>query len=1267
MPADPRRQRRVSQQQQQEEEEEDGDGVGNVGSLLLAGDDAMDEDEEDEDLFGGDDGDGDDDHHSDRHGNDRDLEQAAMATTSDGGIASSGGTAAPGNTPSSVIPSAGYPTATEPASSSLPSSSTHFQPAGLISTIITPSPFAHHTSGPTASRYRNFLQRITMNPRADTEAWSAVVGEASTCWKTLVQQGTMMIFLADAETQLRLDWIESCYGALLKYFPYSTVNCASIGEILYILSAQVGEDGGPRQDYGGMLSTNQGSQGRTQSAQRKLETILAETLGYDLDGNSITLPPSPEGGGREADYNQNNPSDTAMATSSSTTVQGQQQQHLSKRIISPQLGGMCTSSVELWLLYIKTRSRHIRRKYGLPPSFNFSSTSMASMPVSMLSPQQLDAAKAMLEDTKKSFQLATHHAGSTCFDNNILWREYLAFAKAQTPVIAANEQDRNANLLLVTPQQHMAWLRSIYQSLITNPMKGLDQFWKEYEDFEKSQNEQLAAALIQEWQPKYHHTRNVYLERLNRVFNPDDLKWKEKWATPPVSSIRYEDEDDGGEEYYYDEATNTTVPVNFDAFNTGDVAMTSADGTTGVIKKKKRKRWQKVDGGSGVGDTGGSGVDDGNVGFDSIDEYQKKMKEEFDYLALWKKRVAFERTDPERIDNPLELAHRVRSAYKEMLCVLTLYPEVWHMWSMWEDLQAPPSHSALLLGKDDAIADTPPPSKTTNAAAVLRLGQTFLPDSTLLVHGESQLIEIHAALADGKAPLGAKPSDCLNVWERFLDRAPNSLAFCIYQRLVRRYQGIEPARKVFSRARRVLLSSPSTLTRSVDGAIVDKETGTTQDVNGETEESTKINGILEDGRTRCMVTNRLDPSVGQRPNQSGSTNKNHRQSEKLVAPDTVYVGPCTWHLYASHATIEHRVNKLPETAARIYELGLRKHSSFLTKPAYILKYGRLLMELQDTVNLRALLTRALAACGTSKTPQVESLWDMTLQCEELWSIGDPSNLDNVISVERKRRAALLGKDTEDVATGTFLDAEENKIGSQKTSLSELLIGNDGGGYNTSSMIVNGVNRSVDVLDVMGLWSDGAGAPNFYSSILALRNSDDGDDMISGGRSDRSYDRRSQFARKMAVGLGSNTSAGTSALSDAGGTKTTTARERFQQGGGQQNAPIQLAIQQSPDWLRPFLLLLPASRLRGVVAKAPPHMVEMALSSLRNSQLPAERPNDGPGSATGTSLSGSKRSLSQSAGGGGDDSDEDESVPSGSGGYGTTFRSRQRSKLTTMND
>jgi hypothetical protein len=39
---------------------------------------------------------------------------------------------------------------------------------------------------------------------------------------------------------------------------------------------------------------------------------------------------------------------------------------------------------------------------------------------------------------------------------------------------------------------------------------GLDQLWQEYEDFEQSQSEALAQALMQEFAPKYRHGRNIY-------------------------------------------------------------------------------------------------------------------------------------------------------------------------------------------------------------------------------------------------------------------------------------------------------------------------------------------------------------------------------------------------------------------------------------------------------------------------------------------------------------------------------------------------------------------------------------------------------------------------------------------------------------------------------------------------------------------------------------------------------------------------------------
>ncbi|KAG7361484.1 SURF1 family protein [Nitzschia inconspicua] len=1046
----------------------------------------------------------------------------------------------------------------------------------LISTIITPSPFAHHTTGPTSSRYRNALQRITAHPLTDTEAWQALLTEVSTCWKSL--QTTKNIHALDAETQLQLDWIESCYGALLKYFPYSCSHYAAIGEILLVLSAQVGEEGGPAADYGGLLGNSQ----RSQQAQVKLETILRETLGFDVEGN---VPKQDE----ETDLSSSG-AVTAIVMPMEGAVQANTSgpTHRKRKIMSVDLGGMCTSSVELWQLYIKTSIRHSRRKHRIN-----SQTS-----------QNIDAAKAVLEDSKKAYELALEHAGSTCFDNNILWRDYVSFCKSLAPP-PMSEQERNASMMLMTPQQHMLWLRSIYQKLVCHPMTGLDQFWQEYELFERQQSEALATALLQELQPKYQHARNVYLER-NKVFNLQLLEWKTRLATPPVSSSKEGTENGEG--------------------SSGG----SGSGGTGAENTKKSEE-------------GGGGSNE-----ETVQEYNSKMQDEFDYLTEWKKRCAFERTNPERLTSQQDLAHRVRQSYKEMLCVLTLYPEAWHMWSMWED--------TLPLSS----------SEGNRAVAVLQLGQECIPDSGLLAQAQAQLMEIQAASAgsnlteNGKK--GPKPADALHVMKKYLDRAPTSLGFCIYQRLVRRYKGVEAARSVFARGRRVLSSGVGESVTKLSSLGVEKKESSSAAVGGSAINGTSLNDS-SDGENismrgkRLMVTNRLDPSIGSQDGivgSSSSRNSTVAPQENSTTHSIIPPGPVTWHLYACHANIEHRLNKLPDVAARIYELGLRRHASFLTKPPYVIKYAELLMELQDTVNLRALLTRALAACGESKnSEQVEALWNMTLQCEEMWSITDPSNLEVALSVERRRRAALFGPEIEDVSTGSRVGMGDSNtpFGVHKSSLAEQLIRSDG--YDPSSRIVNGLGRTVDVLDIMGMWGDGTAGRQYIRRV----DMDDVDEVNPGGKSDRSYQRRLQFARRLAAGV----SMEAMGASDAG-SKLLTARERLQQQGGTpgfQNTPIQMAIQQMPEWIRSMVLLLPASRLRSsIVPKAPPHLIEMALSSLRQNKLPAERPTDD----IKTTESGNKRSASAANIGGGDSSD-DEVGPSGSGGYGAQFRARQRSRIT----
>lgn len=1061
--------------------------------------------------------------------------------------------------------------------------------AELLSTVISPSPFAHHSlGGASSSRYRNALTRIGADPKADVEAWAALLTEASACWKSLytptastmnggiggsTSAASMQVVHVNiaartsAETQLQLDWIESCYGAFLKYFPYSCGHIRSIGDILFVQSARVGEEGGPATDYG---QEAPGTMSRSQQAQWKLETMLRKSLGVDLEGNNALVT------GEESDS-----SDDSAAASL--------------------VGGICTPSVDLWLLYIKTRIRHARRK-------NSNNNS-------------IEAAKKILEDSKKAYELALGFSGFTCHDNHLLWKEYLNFCKSSIPPVVS-EREQNAALLIMTPQQHMMWLREVYQKLICHAMTGLDQLWQEYENFEKNQSEALAAALIQEWQPKYQHARNIYLER-NKIFSPQDLNWKTRLAVPPVSTVWLDKMD----------------------------AERGSTGTGAAGGKKGNDATKKNDDKDAAG---------GTTTEEDLRQHHGKLREEFDYLMLWKQRCAYERTNPERLSHPQELAHRIRQAYKEMVCVLTLYPEVWHMWSTWEDMVATTS----TVANDGNSAENPAMVSGNRSIVVLQLGQEHIPDSTLLVQAHVQLEEIQAlsksTSTTGKTDSSSNDNNpALKVLESYLERAPTSLGFCLYQRLVRRYKGRDAARAVFAKARRVLsqgFDGGNFGASSTGGEKIDA-IGTK---SGVAEESSKVSGTKVNGK-RWMVTNRLDPSIGissvTKP-QNNSNGEDNTTSSIQMAP-----GPITWHLYACHATIEHRLNKSPEIAARVFELGLRKHSIFLTKPSYVLKYAKLLLELQDNVNLRALLTRALAACGNSSSSgQIETLWDMTLECEQLWSISEPENIKAAVAIERNRRAALFGPEIEDVSTGSRVGLSDNRatMGSQKSTLAEQLIRTDG--YNTSSLIVNGLGRTVNVLDIMGLWGDGTGGRQYWNKS---NNADDSaDELIPGGKSDRSYQNRLQFAEKLAAGA--SMMPGNMGGTEMPGSKFLSARERLQQqqgasGPGFQNTAIQLAIQQQPEWVRGMLLMLPASRLRSpIVPKAPPHMVVQALTTLRQNKLPEERPNDDNGKASSSNLSGNKRSMKGMNNG--NDSSDEETDNRGNGGYGKQFRARQNARI-----
>jgi hypothetical protein len=147
----------------------------------------------------------------------------------------------------------------------------------LISRIIQPSPYPQHNAGPSASRFRNILHRVTSSPDRDIEAWQALLTEAKTCYRSIPS-----VHAVDAETSAQLDWIESCYGYALRFFPYAANYHTEIVEILLRQAARVGEEGGPASDYGRSTPSR-----RAISCDNKAVALLSHLLGFNLQGQRI--------------------------------------------------------------------------------------------------------------------------------------------------------------------------------------------------------------------------------------------------------------------------------------------------------------------------------------------------------------------------------------------------------------------------------------------------------------------------------------------------------------------------------------------------------------------------------------------------------------------------------------------------------------------------------------------------------------------------------------------------------------------------------------------------------------------------------------------------------------------------------------------------------------------------------------------------------------------------------------------------------------------
>ncbi|KAL9181328.1 hypothetical protein ACHAXT_010133 [Thalassiosira profunda] len=1185
-----------------------------------------------------------------------------------------------------------------PPSDAPPDATVHLSPLLLPTSLppMAPSPFQHHNSGPTSDRLRNALGRIEANPDSDAEAWQALVTEAQSCYRSLMPSlyklkappGGKADPRNESEVDLigrKLDWIEACYGALLHHFPYSVAHYVQLVEILLRLSALTQDEEeqcGPSSG-GALVSLMMGTTAGAGGSALSNPTLTTPDQGVAISPAGLLMNAAMARSGTERQRRCDAKLDRIFQRTLGVTLDGAAALHgdiaASDRIdlegaavvdgARTVVGGMAQHSVDLWLLYFRRRywdaARAVCQEVSIPPpppGF----TQNVQQQGSVLHQQYEESLRAAYRERKDKIREKVTAAYETSLDrgagfaanNHLIWKRFANYVKSWTlpvnytnaalsliPWLPPGTDPTVASSTLpptdpahahTTAQKQLALLRSVYQRGISHPMTGLDQFWQEYEAFERSHSESLASVLIAEWLPRYQHARSIYLER-NRVWTLAELKVVGRLAVPPVGY-----EGSGASQ--------------------GGMSGLSTRGAAGPASGLSAD--DDMEGGAGAGGMPGKPTSDA--------ELQTLMEEERAILSKWRRRAAYERTNPERL-SASDHAARVRASYAEEVCVFARHPEVWHEWSAWELLHG--SSTDGPAGGSDSAASAALIEPATagewnsggnalRAAAVLGLGMESLPDCALLAQAQAEILERY--LASAKDAEGGVHG-CVKVLERFVDRSPTTLGFVLLQRLVRRHQGIAAARAVFARARRTLRVKEEDASFDADGKEASAAAAETKgaDEQGEAKEGEAVKGAASEQR---MVTNRLKATVGATTGAQADD-----------AGETANAGFITWHLYASHATIEHRLSHSPRVAARIYELGLRRHRTFLSNPPYVLHYASLLLELNDEENLRSLLTRAVAACEeedtsgdaaaiAKKREMQRPLWDMMLKFESVLSSrsANGGNISaDVHAIEARRRKALYGPSHEDVVMGGEGSPEDEEAnlgsGAHKSSLNEQLVRAEG--YDVASRIANGMGRMVDVLTVTGAIGNGesdtssldfAGAA---ATALAAggSSSDMWGDECAGGPSDVCYVKRLKFQRESrmqaaaaAMGLGSGQ--GLQFFSGTG--KLLSARDRTAAAAGQGAGAGAMALQNAPEWLRPLLMLLPpVPKFGRATVKPPPHLTEMALQSMRSAALPATRPASTNGNR--------KRGRND-----GDSSDE-ENGNVGGGGYGDQFRARQKSRLVGM--
>jgi hypothetical protein len=338
---------------------------------------------------------------------------------------------------------------------------------------------------------------------------------------------------------------------------------------------------------------------------------------------------------------------------------------------------------------------------------------------------------------------------------------------------------------------------------------------------------------------------------------------------------------------------------------------------------------------------------------------------------LWRKYIAWERSNPLKLDDPNQVSARVIYAYKQALLMLRFYPQMWYEASTY----------LSEVGKGD------------EALAMLKQGAEVVSTSLLLNLQLAELCESRGQLEDAK-----------DIFEALVTKLEEELT------LLDSSLDVEKKRTL-------------TDLHASDAAADLENSVSVQD--GEERERRRQRDKLAMDKIDLKRINVMNPKKRALSLVWIFYMRFCRRAENVKAARAVFARArkspfCMSHVFVASALMEHYISKDPAVAGRVFELGLKTLATNTSEDrteteedelvTYILEYldwlmnqndensTYILLKLRRFLDTRALFERALSTIPAHKA---RPIWDKFLHYEQQY--GD---LTTLFRVEKRRREAF---------------------------------------------------------------------------------------------------------------------------------------------------------------------------------------------------------------------------------------------------------------------